>query len=252
MTDTIHCPDCGHVNPAGSTSCEACNYPFTAPAPSRPAGAEGGATPAMPPPRRRPPRARPMPKQSMGLWVGFAVILAGVLIYIGVTSVRNRNQPAPPVEGSSVSQQEAADRFRHALEHDSTDVEARLGLADVLFDTGNWDEAIVNYDKVLAVDSSRVGAIVDLGVCYYNTGRTAQAENLFELALKREPHHPVALFNLGIVNEQRKNYDASLRYFHQLLESGPPESMREPVLQAMQRVLQASGRPAPPLEEGTQ
>lgn len=180
----------------------------------------------------------------------FAVLAAVLLVYIAISNTNKSSQPKPPVEGSTADQQQLADQFRHALEHDSTDVEARLGLADVMFDTGNWNEAIAHYARVVAADSSRVGAIVDLGVCYYNTGRSEQAERLFQLALVRDPHHPVALFNMGIVNEHKKDYDASLKYFHRCLESGPPENMREPLLQAMQRVLQASGQKASPLPDG--
>lgn len=248
MTDIIRCPDCGHPNPTGSESCAACNYPLGQSAASPRAGSGPSADPVIPPPRRRPPRNRPMPAQSAGLWVMFAVIAAVVVIWIAITG-RHTSPPPPPVEGSSADQQALVDQYLHALEHDSTDVEAHQGLADVLFDTGNWNQAIVHYDRVLAADSSRVGAIVDLGVCYYNTGRSARAEDLFRLALTRDPHHPVALFNLGIVYEQRKDYAASLRYFHQLLESNPPETMRESVVQAMQRVQQAGGGAAPPIQD---
>jgi tetratricopeptide (TPR) repeat protein len=155
----------------------------------------------------------------------------------------------PPVEGASGEQLERANALREALAKDSTDVAARVGLADVLFDTGNWTEAIVHYRSAVRQDSSLVTAIVDLGVCYYNLSVPDEAERLFTLALAREPHQPFALFNLGIVHERRGNPERALEFFHRALQSGPPENMKPALMEAMQRVAQATGTPAPPLGE---
>jgi len=94
-----------------------------------------------------------------------------------------------------------------------------------------------------------VTAIVDLGVCYYNLSNPDEAERLFQLALRNEPHQPFALFNLGIVNERRGNTDKALEYFHQALEASPPENMKPAVMEAMQRVSKATGKQAPPLDK---
>ena len=116
-----------------------------------------------------------------------------------------------------------------------------MALADILFDTGNWSEAIVHYRSAVRHDSTLVSAIVDQGVCYYNLSQPEVAERLFRLALAREPHQPFALYNLGIVYEQRGSADKALEFFHQALESSPPETMKPALLEAMQR---ASRRPA--------
>ena len=70
---------------------------------------------------------------------------------------------------------------------------------------------------------------------------------MFELTLARDPHHPIALFNLGIVAESHKDYDAALSYFHRALESAPPDEMRPAIVESMQRVQEASAKKAPPL-----
>jgi tetratricopeptide (TPR) repeat protein len=88
---------------------------------------------------------------------------------------------------------------------------------------------------------------VDLGVCYYNLGDTNEAERLFRLALTRDPHHAIALFNLGIVSEHREKYDEALDYYHRALQGAQPADMAEPIAQAMQRVMQKQGKVAPPL-----
>jgi tetratricopeptide (TPR) repeat protein len=179
----------------------------------------------------------------LSLWLGVGAFLALLLVLIAVQANLERDQPQ--VEGSSAEQQQAANVFRAALQRDSTDLRSRVGLADLLFDTGNWSEAIVHYRSAVHHDSSLVTAIVDLGVCYYNLSMPDEAERHFRLALVREPHQPFALFNMGIVQERRGDPAAALGYFQQALQASPPENMKPAVMEAIQRVSQASGKPAP-------
>jgi cytochrome c-type biogenesis protein CcmH/NrfG len=256
----MRCPDCGHENPAGSENCERCNYPLT----SAPGDLASAGTPvarptpageSTPPPIPRPlpfrKRERPdaMSQQVLSLWLfvgGFCVLL---MIYFAVNGFNKSNQQ-PTVAGSSEAQQKKADELRVKLARDSTDIESRVALANVLYDTGNWSEAIIHYRSVVAHDSSQVTALVDMGVCYYNLSDSDEAERLFRLALRRDPHQPVALFNLGIVSERREDYDAALKWYHAALQSAPPEEMKDPLIQAMTRLQQKTGKKAPPLPDG--
>jgi len=83
---------------------------------------------------------------------------------------------------------------------------------------------------------------VDLGVCYYNLSQAADAERLFQLAIARDPHQPVALFNLGIVHERRREYELALQYFHRALESTPPADMQQPLVESIRRIQEQTGR----------
>ncbi len=253
MSDELKCPDCGHLNPAGSASCTACNFPLTAdaPAPTTPPAEEPETQPedavsvTIPRIRRQRP-ARPQP-QSLSIWLMFAVVAAIAAVFAAVKP--NLDRVTPPVEGSSEEQQKHADEMRAALARDSTSIEAHVGLANVLYDTGNWSEAIIHYRAAVNRDSSQAPILVDLGVCYFNLGDTRHAEQLFELALRRDPHQPVALFNLGIVAEHRKDYRVALQFYHRALQSSPPENMRQPLVDAMTRVQKETGTTAPPLPD---
>src|SRR5437867_10304554 len=142
MPETIRCPDCGQVNPGGSTSCSSCNFPFArealgsekpadpSPAPARPLG---------PLPPFRPRRPRPASNQALSLWLMFAFICAISVIYIAVKA--NLDRASQPVEGSSQEQQKKADEFRAALAKDSTSVDALTGRANILYDTGKRSQA---------------------------------------------------------------------------------------------------------------
>ena len=253
MPDTKRCPDCGHENPPGAESCEACNFPLSGPpaAPAAPSGGETAARTSEPPaiPRMvrpiRPRRPRPASNQATTLWLTFGSILAVIVLFIGLKA--NVERASQPVEGSNPEQQKQADELRAAIEKDSTNVDARVALADILYNTANWSEAIVHYRSAVHHDSTRTPAIVDLGVCYYNLGDPVEAERYFLLGLARDPHHPIALFNLGIVSEHRGNYDAALDYFHRALQSAPPGELTGPIAEAMQRVMKQQGKEAPPL-----
>ena len=253
MPDTKRCPDCGHENPPGAESCAACNFPLSGlpAAPAAPSGGEAGAGKAEPPviPRMvrpiRPRRPRPASNQATTLWLTFGSILAVIVLFIGLKA--NVERASQPVAGSSPEEQKHADELRAALEKDSTNVDARIALGDVLYNTANWSEAIVHYRSAVHHDSTRTPAIVDLGVCYYNLGDPDEAERYFLLGLARDPHHPIALFNLGIVNEHRGNYDAALDYFHRALQSAPPGDLTGPITESMQRVMKQQGKEAPPL-----
>ncbi|MBI1795619.1 MAG: tetratricopeptide repeat protein [Candidatus Eisenbacteria bacterium] len=259
MPDTIPCPDCGQMNAADAESCVRCNFPLREmPAPGEPLAPHA----AVEPPGERPapslpfeiPRrriARPRrPGTTTGLPVSVTLLLGAfialLLVFVAIQAVMQREQPQ--VEGSNQGQQQRADSLRRVLAGDSTNVEARVALGDVLFDTGNWGLAIVQYRSAVRQDSTRVPAMVDLGVCYYNLGDPESAERVFRLALARDPHHPFALFNLGIIHEGRKELEPALQYFHRALESAPPENMRPAIIEAMERVQKQLGKVAPPLD----
>lgn len=253
MPDTLRCPDCGHENPADATSCEVCNFPLVREGggASRPADDSKIVIPhdpSIPRPRRRT-RARQMPNQSVTLWLVFGFLAAVVVLFVAIRS--NVERGGEKVEGANEQQQQRANALEEALARDSSDVDAHVGLADVLFDTGNWSEAIVHYRAALRRDSSRVGALVDLGVCYYNLADHEEAERDFLLALARNPHQPIALFNMGILKERYGDQDQALHYFHQALQSDPPASMRQQVIEGIQRVQKATGKNPEPLNQGT-
>jgi len=189
-----------------------------------------------------------MAGQSVSLWLLFGTFAAALLIYTAVKA--NLDRARTPVEGAQPNQQQRVDELRDRLAKDSTDASAHVELANVLYDTGNWSDAIVHYRAALRRDSTQASVLVDLGVCYYNLGDSRDAERCFEQALRHDPHQPVALFNLGVVNERREQYDLALQFYHRALESSPPEEMKPVLVSAMQRVQQKTGRKPKPLPDG--
>jgi len=273
VSEILVCPDCGHRNPSGARSCERCNFPLVPPAeagtdatlgippaatagpPRSPAGesespsVEAAAEVTTPIVLRRPQRPRPRGSlQIVSMWLMFGVVAAMALVWLAIKT--NLDRQNTPIEGAKPDQQQRANEMRAILAKDSTDVGAHVGLADVLYDSSNWSEAIIHYRAAVRRDSTLTTALVDLGVCYYNLGNSAEAERHFMLALKREPNQPIALFNLGIVHERREDFEGALQYFHRAMQSSPPENMQPALMEAMQRLQEKTGKTPPPLPEG--
>jgi Flp pilus assembly protein TadD len=133
------------------------------------------------------------------------------------------------------------------LAKDSTNVTARIELANVLYDTGNWGEAIVHYKSALRLDPNRATTVVDMGVCFYNLGKFAEAESLFQHAIVLDPHQAVAMFNLGIIAEAQERWDEALVQYHRAMQSGPPEGMKAILEQHIQAAMAKTGKTPPPL-----
>ncbi len=257
MTRELTCPSCGHTNAADATNCEQCNFPLR----------EGAATPPTTggPGRPEPPveismrRIRPIrPRRPSGpqqqlqlqLWLILGSLAVLAVLWTAYQGFRRNNAQEPVVEGAQADQQKAADMARAEIARDSTNVNAQVALANVLFDTANWPEAIVHYKSALRLDSTRVTTLVDLGVCYFNLSQSTVAESLFQKALTIDPNQPVALFNLGIVAENREQYQQALDYYHRAMRAGPPESAAQALNAAMKRVMDRLGKKAPPIDVG--
>ena len=257
MPDSVTCPGCGAANPAAAVACSRCNFPFghttppVAPASEKAALAPGAAAAARPfdpgPRPMRPRRARPDSTEpvQMQLWLvaGVAVVLG--IVYFAAQGFWKSN--VKPVEGARPEQQQQADLARNTLAKDSTNLAARIALANVLYDTSNWSEAIIHYKSAERLDPRRPTTLVDMGVCYYNLSQFATAESLFQHAIALDPLQPVALFNLGIVAETQQHYEQALDFYHRSMQANPPDGMKQPLMDHLKAVMDKTGKGAPPM-----
>jgi tetratricopeptide (TPR) repeat protein len=237
-TDATTAEPAGEPTPAAESTLVAPNEP-------EPGAPVRGFSPGPRPLRPRRPRPEAMQPIQMQLWLfaGAAVVMG--IVYFAAQGFWHSN--AVPVVGAQPQQQQRADLARTALERDSTNLAARIELANVLYDTGNWSEAIIHYRSAERLDPKRATTSVDLGVCYYNLGQFAAAESLFQHALSLDAHQVFALFNLGIVAESQKRWDAALDYFHRAMRAGPPDAMKAPLEEHLQAVMAKTGKVPPPL-----
>jgi len=267
MSETVTCPGCGTANPVEFEQCQQCNFPLTGVHP--PVAASPSEKTSEPPheavpaevtpaaeapvavvlqrpvrPRRTRPDAMQPIQMQIWLFVGIAVVMG--MLYFAAQGFWSTH--VTPVEGASGAEQQRADLARRVLEKDSTNVAARIELGNVLYDTGNWSEAIIHYRSADRLDPHRATTVVDMGVCYYNLSAFSTAESLFTHALTIDPKQMFALFNLGILAETREDWERAIKYFHQVMELNPPEPMRPILEQHLQAAMAKTGRTPPPLQ----
>lgn len=95
------------------------------------------------------------------------------------------------------------DSLEHHLETRSNDNAARLMLANLLYDTRQWDRARDEYARYLKSDPKNVAARVDYGFAITQaTNDPAKGVAEIEKGLKYDPTHVNALFNAGILSLQ--------------------------------------------------
>lgn len=254
------------MNETQATECVRCNFPLhpeSTPAAAEPAAPEASAPPVAPPSepaprgfdpnirRSRPIRPRPPkgPQQQfqMQLWSVLGGMALMLVLFTAYQGFKQNNTKAPaPVEGAQQEQQHIADMARAELAKDSTNVNARIALANILYDTGNWPEAIIHYKSAQRTDPDRIETIVDMGVCYFNLSAPEEASALFQRALELDPNHAITLFNLGIVTESQNKLSEALSYYQRAMKANPPGPMSEQLQQASQRVMAKLSGPAAP------
>jgi tetratricopeptide (TPR) repeat protein len=93
-----------------------------------------------------------------------------------------------------------------ALEHEEflrknpTDGDTWIHLGNIYYDMSEALKSIAAYEKGLMLKPNTIGAIVDCGVMYRLAQQYDKALNNFDRALALDPKHEIALFNKGIVN----------------------------------------------------
>lgn len=75
------------------------------------------------------------------------------------------------------------------------------------------DQAIDAYTKVLELNPSAAGALVNLGTIYYRQRKFEEAEKHYADAIQADPAYPLAQFNLGnLYDEQNRLPEAAAHY----------------------------------------
>jgi protein O-mannosyl-transferase len=101
--------------------------------------------------------------------------------------------------------------FEKATELDPSLVEALTSLANLHIDhTGKWSEAERLLDEVEKRAPDYAPAYVSLGVMSLRRGELPRAAELFEKALDLDERNEAALYNLGAIHFNRKDYAAAV------------------------------------------
>lgn len=122
------------------------------------------------------------------------------------------------------------ERIRARLDELRIDTPALLSKALVASASGNYEEALSLFDRILAAEPENVNALVSKGVALRRAKRADEALAAFDLALARQPTNAAALRAKGQILEERQAFADALDVYEDLLEASP----RDPELWALQ------------------
>ncbi|MBU1168037.1 MAG: M48 family metalloprotease [Proteobacteria bacterium] len=101
-------------------------------------------------------------------------------------------------------------QFNGILEKDPDNLFGLYGMGLVLARSGKMDEAIVNLKKALEKRAFNVVLLKTLGEVYFNTGRYANAQNVFEGALSLVPRDYECNLYLGRIMAESGKYEQAI------------------------------------------
>lgn len=248
----IPCPDCGVPNPAAAELCAECHHPL-APAGSDAVLRVARRDPPAPPERPSPtvatlgyrPEARGGTSAPGWLWAAVGLFALGVVL---VSAIQIATAPKPiAVPNATPAQLASAESLSVLLRADSTAVGPNIGLGNLLYDTGNFGDAIPYYRRALAVDPNLIDVQVDLAVAHHNSGQSEVAREILEDAIAKRPDHAVAHFDLGVIYTQLGRRDDARLVLQKARTLEGPEAMMKVVDQLLVHLDAPEGsNPLPP------
>lgn len=119
------------------------------------------------------------------------------------------------------SQETTIKQLRDYLQRHPDDTDHWIQLGNLLFDNGNFADAVKPYTEALRLQPENPDVRTDLGVCLFNTGMNDEAILQFERALQYAPDHITATFNLGIVHKRMGRTQSAVQYWRKIIRLGP-------------------------------
>ena len=183
------------------------------------------------------------------LGVGFT---AGVFVQAGMkpmSAVSSSSAGGSPAAFSSSLQMpsfgelQRIEQLKAHLEHSPEDVETRIQLGHILFDAGNYNQAIEHYQIALEKQPRNADVRTDMGIALRRTGRPEQAVHAFRHAIQDDPQHVNAHYNLGVILTSELDDPAgAVAAWERVLELAPNSPRQAELRKAVQ---QLRGRLAP-------
>ena len=119
---------------------------------------------------------------------------------------------------------EAEKAFKTAIELDSSFLSPYLNLAQIYYQTGKVDQAIAEYEVVLAKNPDASDALMMLGIIHEGRNEYEKARERYEHILKGNPHFAPAANNLAwLMAEQGDNLDVALAHAQRAREQRPED-----------------------------
>lgn len=134
---------------------------------------------------------------------------------------------------------EAVEFFRAKLMVQPNSLEDKLNLAFALKQSADAKGAEKLYIEIIRSNPNESTAHNNFGVLLSSLGRHEEAEKEFQIAWKLDAQYIEAALNLGINQENSRNYSAAIETYHKALKLSSLRAGHEKFLQERVRLLQA-------------
>ena len=111
--------------------------------------------------------------------------------------------------------------WRHAIENTTKNYIAHYTLGNVLAQQQRFDEAIVEYQRSLAIEPNYAQTHNNLGIAFANEGRFADAITQYEIVLRLRPDFAEVHNNLGIILATTGKSEEAVNEFEEALRLRP-------------------------------
>ncbi len=111
--------------------------------------------------------------------------------------------------------------LKEQLQKNPNDLEHLIQLGNLLYDNGNFKDAIEPYGKALSIDPSNNNVRNDYAVCFFNSGNPEKAIAELNSILAGDKGNITATFNLGVIHANIGKTDAARTYFSRTIELQP-------------------------------
>jgi Tfp pilus assembly protein PilF len=165
-------------------------------------------------------------------WKVIFGFLGLLLILVVAVELFSKREEAPIQEQAAAPQMQTANiqlagqisELEKQVAANPSDMQALLKLANMSHDGRFFDKAISYYKRYLERNAKDANARVDLGICYFENGNDDEAQKQMLVALKYDPKHLQAHFNLGIVNLKARRIQEANNWFKKTIALAPPNS----------------------------
>lgn len=131
------------------------------------------------------------------------------------------NQMPSPEQLKAMADQQAAPLLAR-LKTNPKDADALTQAGNLYYDAQQFPTAIDYYSRVLALDPKNAAVRTDMGTAYLYSNDPDRAMKEFEAALKDNPKHGPAMFNLGVAQWRAKGDAATaVATWEKLLKTVP-------------------------------
>lgn len=220
---SVRCSKCGAANVPGTVFCETCGAALAH-------GKEKGKKSESPRDEKKYAAAPVI--NSWKLVAGFFAFLVVGIAMMQFLSGTN-TIPSPPSQAAA--QQPAAnmqampqiEEMEKQVVANPNNHELILRLANLLQDNRFLERAVKYYKDYLSKHPNDANARVDMGICYNDMGNLEEAKKEIGLALKHEPKHLFAHYNLGIVHLRAGEIEKANEWFVKVVALDPKSEVAQ-------------------------